>query len=181
MLKVYYSDIYALDAQTSFDEFCEERKEYVNSISNVNRKKQSIYVWKLLLIALKKLNINHQGFCVKNSKWELKESNFKFSLSHSNNVVAVAISNANVGVDVEMFSPRLIKVCKRIFPAQRIPKNKTEESFYGELWTKRECEIKSNQSNHHFSTFTVSDCLNNKYLLGVTSSEKASLKKVDLV
>ncbi len=180
MVKVFYSDISNLNDNIDYEEFCPARKLYINSFSNSLRRKQSIYVWKLLLKVLELNKISFNGFFVENNKWGLAQSQYHFSLSHSNNIVAVALSDKEVGVDVEMFSEKLLKVCKRLFPRQKIPKNKTENTFFGELWAKKECQVKNKQQNQLFSSHTVTDLLNNKYILGVISQDKICLEKNDL-
>ncbi len=180
MIKVFYSDISDLSEEVSIDEFCTKRKIYVQNLTSGLRKKQSVYVWKLLLKALDICNIFRTEFIVQNGKWGLKDNNIKFSLSHSNNVVIVGISNNEIGVDVEMFSDKLLRVSKKLFPAQKIPKNKTEKTFYGELWTKRECQIKNHDINQKFYSQVIIDKQNNKYLVGIISSQKARLEKIEL-
>ncbi len=180
MVKVFYSDITGLDLNVNIDEFCCERINYVNSITDSLRKKQSIYVWKLLLKAFNLLDIPCKGFKNNNGRWELIDSKYKFSLSHSNNLVVVGISDVDVGVDVEMYSPKLLRVAKKYFPAQQLPKNKTEFSFYGQLWTKHECAVKNSDKNGLFSTYTVRDNFDNKYIIGVISNQRISLEKINL-
>ncbi len=86
---------------------CTERQKDIAGASNCNVRQSKLYVWKLLEIALlksfglelSKLNV------VKNSngKWICDEC--EFSLSHSGDIVAVAVSDKPAGVDVEMLNP----------------------------------------------------------------------------
>lgn len=83
---------------------CLERKKELETIKNDEVKKQKFYVWKLLETALEKyLNYDLQDIKfthLPNGKWICNKCHF--SLSHSDNVVAVAISDKPVGVDIQL-------------------------------------------------------------------------------
>ena len=80
-----------------------KRQEYIQSASNKKLISQRYFVWKLLEYSFKnsfgfdfeklEFKLNEQG------RWECDEC--FFSLSHSNNVVAVAVADSPVGVDIE--------------------------------------------------------------------------------
>ena len=79
-----------------------ERQREIDGCTNEQVKAQKYYVWKLLEYALKRtfgLNIDKIELKKDGNKWTCKEC--YFSLSHSENVVAVAISRTPVGVDIE--------------------------------------------------------------------------------
>ena len=90
-----------------------ERDQEINLTSNEKIKKEKHYVWRLLEYAV----LNSFGFCMedmafqktKRGKWITP--NCEFSLSHSNGVVAVAVSRFRVGIDIEIAhgacSPRI--------------------------------------------------------------------------
>ncbi len=79
------------------------RQKEIDSLSNIKVKEQKYFVWKLLSVSLNHLfgmDIKQFHFSKKPSgKWVCKE--LYFSLSHSKNVVAVAISCEPVGVDLQ--------------------------------------------------------------------------------
>jgi phosphopantetheine--protein transferase-like protein len=81
------------------------RDNEICACSNQTVKSEKYCVWKLLEYAIKSaLNKDITQFSfTKNAsgKWECKD--FEFSLSHSKGVVAVAISNKKVGVDIEQY------------------------------------------------------------------------------
>lgn len=94
--------------------FPPERNEYINSANIKETVEQRFFVWKLLEYALKQsfnLAIENLHFSVQNGKWGCKEC--FFSLSHSENIVAVAVSTSPVGMDIEtatrIVSPNLSK------------------------------------------------------------------------
>lgn len=80
-----------------------QRQKDVQSTANLKVKEQKYFVWKLLQISLLHLfesDFKQIQFYKKTSgKWGAK--GFYFSLSHSKNVVAVAISESPVGVDLQ--------------------------------------------------------------------------------
>ena len=80
-----------------------ERNEEIENVKNLEVKKQKYWVWKVLELAIirdLKLNPDNVQFTKdKYGKWSCP--NFKFSLSHTKNVAVVAISNDEVGVDIE--------------------------------------------------------------------------------
>lgn len=89
---------------TDKDICCLERKKELENIKNEEVKKQKFYVWKLLETALEKY-LNYDLADIKfthlpNGKWICNKCHF--SLSHSDNVVAVAISDKPVGVDIQL-------------------------------------------------------------------------------
>ncbi len=180
MVEIFYSDISQISSENlNFQDFCSLRQQYIQSISDRLRKKQSVCVWKLLLKALKLLDISFdQGFCVNDGKWSLVNSNYHFSLSHSNNIVVVAISDEDVGVDVEMFSEKLLRISKLLFPKQKIEKDKIKINILAKLWTKRECEIKNSNNKQKFYSREVLDSQGNKYVIGVISGKIAGLEQI---
>ena len=131
-----------------------ERQEYIQSTSNEVLRNQRYFVWKLLEYALKnsfgfdfkemKFNLNKQG------RWECDKC--YFSLSHSNNVVAVAVSDSLVGVDIES-SNRSVSdtLYKKILTDKEISEyinmEKSEQKNYLiKKWTAKESLFKIGES-----------------------------------
>ena len=80
-----------------------EREQEIKSLSNERVKREKYYAWKLLEYALKNaLGVNVADAKIyksKNGKW--KSEFCEFSISHSGSCVAVAVSHAPVGIDIE--------------------------------------------------------------------------------
>ena len=131
-----------------------ERQEYIQSTSNEVLRNQRYFIWKLLEYALKnsfgfdfkemKFNLNEQG------RWECDKC--YFSLSHSNNVVAVAVSDSLVGVDIES-SNRSVSdtLYKKILTDKEISEyinmEKSEQKNYLiKKWTAKESLFKMGES-----------------------------------
>lgn len=111
-MKVYnfehfkYIDIYIAEVQKSFNftpVFPKERENEINAVSNERVKREKYSAWRLLEYALfSSLGIsteNAEIFKDENGKWLSPKC--EFSISHSGTAVAVAISHAPVGIDVE--------------------------------------------------------------------------------
>ena len=113
MCKVYLLDIEDLIFNSDLSDIDSCRAKYINSISNEKRKKQSYFVWKLLERALKIEGIKDFSFVNNNGKWQLTNEKVKFSLSHSFNMVCVAVDNSCVGVDVEKMGDKILLLEKR--------------------------------------------------------------------
>lgn len=84
------------------------RAEEIEACTNENVRRQKLYVWKLLELAvgdlsgmdLNSLNLRKD----ENGKWQ--SDKIYISLSHSGNVVAAAVSDSSVGLDIEFFNEK---------------------------------------------------------------------------
>lgn len=93
------------------------RAEEIEACTNENVRRQKLYVWKLLELAvgdlsgmdLNSLNLRKD----ENGKWQ--SDKIYISLSHSGNVVAAAVSDSSVGLDIEFFNEKKIRkvACKQ--------------------------------------------------------------------
>lgn len=124
------------------------RLEKIQKLSLEKDKKLSAAAYFLLERALKKHKIN-----IKNFKWEetkngkpfLSDCPLKFSLSHSGNYVAVALSKNEVGIDVQEMKEVDPKITNLVF-------NEDDHRFYNDsndklhafykIWTCKEALIK---------------------------------------
>lgn len=106
MIYVYVAKL----PKESFSEplLCIERQREVDGISNEKAQREKYYVWRLLEYAIKNsLGADASRLCFtkgKNRKWSC--DGFEFSLSHSGDALAVAISDMAVGIDVEKIRVR---------------------------------------------------------------------------
>jgi len=175
-----------------------ERDIEIKNCKNEKVIKEKYYVWKLLEYAVNnsfKYKFNKIKFIKnENGKWTCKE--FYFSLSHSNNVVAVGISQNPVGIDIEEISKfENKKIEKYVLSNEELTYyEKLEETekveYLAKMWTSKESMFKS-LNEKHFSpsnikpknTKSVKLNINNKdYYLSVTNEnfERYTLHKVEL-
>lgn len=177
MAKVYYSEI--LDFQyynENFEGFSSARREYIKSISEKRRSAQSYFVWKLLLKVAKILNFTNFDYDLEVNKC-ICES-LKISLTHSGSIVAVAISNDCVGVDVEKISDKILKLKNKL--GFNIKEKELTAKYLTIKWTEKESNFKADNNAEFFSSKIINDSLNNQYVLTVASSEeKADFIKIN--
>lgn len=130
------------------------RDEEIKACGSQKVQREKYYAWKLLEYAaertfgkkLKKIEFSK----TENGKWECKD--FTFSLSHSKNAVAVALSRKPVGVDIELAAPVKEGVAEKILSAnERAEYNaltkEEREDYLLRKWTQKESIFKcGNQS-----------------------------------
>ena len=143
---VYYASIpsgdYQLDLPTC------ERNEEILACTNEQTKREKYFAWKLLLDAIE------QNFG-KNAKFERQPTGkwtcdlCHFSISHSDGVVAVAIAQSCVGVDVQKVAlPNTYKVVERVFSQQereiyhKIDDIVEKACYFTRVWTQKESTFK---------------------------------------
>lgn len=129
------------------DILCKKRREEIENIGDLKEKCRKYYSWKLLQFALAKrgVDIKKQSFFRnKNGKWFA--NNVYFSISHTQNIVAVAVADCEVGIDIEK-SDRTVD--KALF--DKIACEEEKEAFFSPaikdiltLWTKKEAIFKRN-------------------------------------
>lgn len=181
VIKVYYCVV------TEFS--CDEelikslptvRQEYVNSITDKKRQAQSVYVWKLLEYALNKdFNLKLIEFYQNlDGAWALKKNEVFFSLAHSKNIVAVAVSNVKpIGIDVEQCSDKILKV-EKILNAKC--ENFSKIDALTLQWTKKESLYKA-KSGKNYSYIKIGDnCGNSYYLTVCFNDDKIEFNNIDV-
>lgn len=181
MVKIFYLDVSALPEKFfTFDGFCAKRTAYVKSITNKVRFRQSYAVWALLLYTLKELNVDTSlGFKEDNGKWSLVAEKPYFSLTHSKNLVAVAISfEEPIGVDVEEISNKMNAVKSRL---NVLESDNLSARELTKIWTRREIRIK-NTNSKIFNDFFLTDKEEKNYVLtvGCETETDCEIKKIEL-
>lgn len=96
---------------------------------------------------------------------------FHFNISHSGNVIAVALSSAPVGVDIEKLRNANLKIAERRFTDKEKAFVKTNEDFFY-VWTRKEAFLKRIGlglkksllsfcvlDDTNIKTFNMSDCI----------------------
>ena len=142
-----------------------ERQSEIDLIKNEKLKREKYYVWRLLEYALAESfgkDITELEFTKHESgRWSTPFC--EFSLSHTDGVVAVAVSNESVGVDVEIVKTRHNdKTAKRVMSAEEYNKyQKLSESeraeFFFCVWTGKEAVFKSLHQDSFVPSFDYHD------------------------
>lgn len=130
-----------------YDIPCKKRREEIENIGDLKEKCRKYYSWKLLQFALAKRggDFKKQSFFRnKNGKWFAND--VYFSISHTQTIVAVAVADCEVGIDIEK-SNRTID--KALF--DKIACEEEKKVFFSpatkdilSLWTKKEAIFKRN-------------------------------------
>ena len=176
-VKVYYSKIPT--GEMKLDVYPKERADEINSVRNDRLKKEKYYAWKLLERAFTECGFVFSDLEFtknENGKWVCDRCHF--SLSHTDGMVAVALSDLTVGVDVEKVSDRAKKVAKKVFSADELSGSSDDEILYTtKLWTIKESIFKTLDerifspqnitiSEHEVRTIEI-DCGGEKYVVSV--------------
>lgn len=124
-----------------------QRAAEIENCGSEKVKREKYCVWKLLEYALNRsfgLRLKKLRFDkTENGKWRTDEC--FFSLSHSDGIVAVAVSRKAVGVDVEKISDKLEAVKDRFLTEKELSEYNIGEDkllYLAEKWTQKESVFK---------------------------------------
>ncbi len=127
-----------------------ERQNEVLACGNEKVRRQKYYAWKLLEYALREsFGWEMEGLSLckgKNGKWTSPRC--YFSLSHSHNAVAVAVSEGPIGVDVEKIAPEKAEFLQKTLTEQEraefslVVGERNRLKYLFESWTKKESIFK---------------------------------------
>ena len=188
---VYYAEVPAVLGRRGI--FPPQREAYILQTANPQLQRQRYYVWLLLEYAvnngLHKTLPELQLTMDTHGKWH---SPFvHFSLSHSDNAVAVAISDSPVGIDIQQPILDENKKTHILAPDEYSLFDTAEDksAFLTELWTKKESLFKtSNETRFNPKTNSVQglsldtrwvEIAGKRYALS-TTSQITHLEKVQL-
>ena len=173
-----------------------ERNEEILACSDKKVKREKYFVWKLLeKVLLDFHGIADLALAKKNPSGKWEGLGVHFSLSHSKNLLAVAVSDSVVGVDVQVERPLKNQgVIEKVFSEfEREEFFKNDEFFDAEIikaWTKKESVFKMlgesnflkiakhlNIANVQTFEFVLND---EKYHLAVSGQGKIETIKVHI-
>lgn len=154
MNKIYYIDITNINLKDiDLNLISDQRLNKANLLVEDRKKVQSLVSYLLLRYLFKKLNINlnEYNFSYINTKPFIKELNYHFSITHSHNIVAVIISEDEVGVDAQMIDlskniPSLVKYTlsdNETFEFNNLDESQKPNYFYSK-WVMKEAYFKMN-------------------------------------
>lgn len=148
MIKLYYSNVEDLDLEKGYIKVSSQRKEKIDFYKFAKDKKLSCGAALLLLKVLSNLGVEDPIF----KKGEFNKpyiSNYPdihFNLSHSKNLVACAVSDAPVGVDIEYIDFNIdLDIAKHYFYNNEydsiLNSSKPQEEFFN-YWVLKESYMK---------------------------------------
>lgn len=148
MIKLAYCNVDALDLKASYNLLSDTRKNKVDNFRFLKDKKLSCGAYLLLKKLLNEENINNPKFKTgKYGKAHISNhDNIHFNLSHSGKIVTCAISDMEVGVDVEYNDPQIdLNIAKHYFFNEEyqdiINSNKSSNTFF-DYWVLKESYMK---------------------------------------
>lgn len=107
MTEVYVLDITNLDNNEYYNLLPDNFKNEVNKYKDTIQHERSTFAWYLFHNVLHKKKIDSSKLIISHNEFgKPLIENIYFSLSHSNNIVCLAISNRDVGVDVEVIEEK---------------------------------------------------------------------------
>lgn len=168
------------------------REEEISACKNEKVRREKYCVWKLLEYAVERSlgkKLNGARFTkTPSGKWQSPLC--EFSLSHSKNAVAVAISTQPVGVDIEIFRPEKLQGLAEKFltpPEFAVYENTERKAEYlFEKWTQKEsifkrlgdCAVPAFRiDSENFSTLTREiEIAGERYFLSVSAEDIQTIR-----
>lgn len=125
-----------------------ERQEEINACTNQAVINEKYFVWKVLEHGIKNsLGIDFKDieFTKNGDKWECNKC--KFSLSHSHNIVAVAVARNDIGIDIEKINTDKFSKLKteKLLTNEELKDYENAEDknlFLNQIWTVKEALFK---------------------------------------
>ncbi len=181
VIKVYYCVVAEFNCDEKLIKSLPKvRREYVNGFTDKKRQTQSVYVWKLLEYALNKdFNLRSTEFCQNlDGAWFVKNNEVFFSLAHSNNIVAVAVSNVEpIGIDVEQCSDKILKIEKKL---NAKCENFSKIDALTLKWTKKESLYKAKSGNIYSYKKIADNCGCSYYLTVCANDDNVEFNNIDV-
>ena len=148
MIKLAYCNVEDLNLDKAYELLPNYRKDKVDNFRFIKDKKLSSGAFLLLKKLLDEINITEPVFKIgKYGKAYISNyENIYFNLSHSSNVVACAISDMEVGVDVEYIDSEIdLNIAKNYFyneEYENIIKSKNPADEFFNYWVLKESYMK---------------------------------------
>lgn len=181
MTNVYIIDTSKYTKEINYLDFPKNIKMHLDE-KHSSSKQNSIIAWYELL-SLSKLDFNQELSDIEFNEFGKPISNkLFFNISHSNNIVLIAISHDLVGVDVELV--RKINKKERFCDFLHLDKTTTNEELIKE-WTKYEAKVKclgtsiftsSNNNDICVHSKLITDSLGNNYYISICTNDEINIK-----
>lgn len=118
-----------------------EKRAKIEKIKNAIDKKLSIYALALAIKITGKSDILY----TENGKPYFKDNDLYFSIAHTKNAIALAVSEKPIGVDIEKIRDTKNDIAKRFFTSDEnkfINSSSDKGQAFFEIWTKKEAYLK---------------------------------------
>lgn len=123
-------------------------KDRINKFKNSKRKIESIVGYSLVRILLKEKNVEFKDIYFNEyGKPYIKDNPIYFNISHSHKYVTAAISDKEIGIDIEKIRTVNIKSTNQIATIKEKEYISTNQKKYFEIYTLKEAYFKSLGTN----------------------------------
>ena len=145
MIKIYITDVSDLSIDTEILKTLPDiRVDKINKLQN-NKEKVLSY-GASLLINKYVLNGDKSAYFVDSNGKPYSTTGLEFNLSHSDNMIILAVSDNKIGCDIQKFSERNFeRMAKFVFHKNEIEllnSNDDKLTTFFEIWTKKEAYLK---------------------------------------
>lgn len=139
-------DELVVDFEKQLSTISQYRQNAVNSAKQQNDKVRSLAVTLLLDEILAEYGLNESEMSYSQNEHKKpyfdNKSNLHFNLSHSKDYAAVAVSDNEVGIDIEQKRDVNLKIAKRFFTENECDYIKSTDDFF-RIWVLKESFIKA--------------------------------------
>jgi len=144
MTEVYVLDITNLGLEKYLKKLPRNFLDQVNKYKEDNQRRRSFFSWYLLYLKFLERKINAFNLKVEfNENGKPLIEGINFNISHSHNLVAVAISSHEVGIDLELVEEKdNEKIAKKIMNEEEYQKYLKNKEYFYKVWTKKEAYLK---------------------------------------
>lgn len=143
MIDIYIVDINSFDDLSGYNLITPKRQHQVDRYQNSDDKKRSLIAALLIRYCFKEKQFdviqNQYG------KLEIPSSKHKFNISHSGKYVVIAISDEEIGVDIEAIDEYSFPVAKRCYQQAELiilNQSQSKEETFAIIWTRKESVMK---------------------------------------
>lgn len=141
------ADFSEADLTKSYECMCAQRKEQVKRYKNENSKKSTLAgEWQVRCMLADFLGKKPEEFEIlpdKNGKLYCANSgDIFFNISHSEDMVACAVCDEEVGIDIEVFRPVSQKLVEKVCTDKELAYAKNSIPRFFEVWTAKEAYVK---------------------------------------
>lgn len=152
-MRIYYARIDQLfkdaDVAKTMQLLPQARLEKINKIKQENSRRESMAAGLLLEYGLREYGLSGKNVTFLEHKdgkpYILEQPNLHYNLSHSGEYVALVMSDAPVGIDIEKLRQNQMRLARRFFAeeeCQLLLQNWSDEAFT-RMWTRKESYIKA--------------------------------------
>ena len=191
MSKVYIEKLSFFNQDIDLNNINPVRKEYLLKLNN-DSLKRSYYAWILLKeMVLKEYNLNIDKLNLYYNEYKkpyFKE--FNFNISHSNNLIAVAISDTKIGVDIQYLEKCIDRICwdksKDITSLAKKINCSTDYYDFYKTFSAKEAISKKQGTGLVLSKLSIKEDINHQeiivvdnleYVLSISSTDYIEIKK----